>query len=155
MIDLYVDADACPVKEEVYRVAGRYGLYVFVVANSRLRVPKGAGVELVVVDGGLDAADDWIADRVRQGDVAITADIPLAARCLEAGARVLRSDGRPFTVDSIGPALATRELRSELRESGLATGGPPPLSQRDRSRFLSALDRLVSEGLREASEAKI
>ncbi len=149
MIDLYVDADACPVKDEVYRVAGRYGLYVFVVANSRIHVPKGAGVEMVVVDDGLDAADDWIADRVRQGDVAITADIPLAARCLEAGARVLGSDGRPFTIESIGSALATRELRSELRESGLATGGPPPLSQRDRSRFLSALDRLVSEGLRE------
>ena len=150
MIDIYVDADACPVKDEVYQVAARHGIYVFLVANSRMRVPEGAGVEMVVVEDGPDVADDWIAEHIQRADVAITADIPLAARCLAVGARVLGTSGEPFTEDSIGSALAVRELKSELRESGLAGGGPPPLSSRDRSRFANRLDALVRQGLAEA-----
>ncbi len=149
MIKILVDADACPVKDEVYVVATRYGLSVALVANSRMHVPSGLGAELVVVDGGLDAADDWIAEHARPGDVVVTADIPLAARCLAAGARVLGNDGRPFTEDSIGGALATRELKSQLREMGIASGGPRSLSPKDRSRFLSKLDQLVQLGLRD------
>jgi uncharacterized protein YaiI (UPF0178 family) len=148
-IEIFVDADACPVKDEVYVVATRYGLPVTLVANARMYVPPGMGAELVVVEGSPDAADDWIADRVQPGDVVVTADIPLAARCLAAGARVLGSDGRPFTEDSIGGALATRELMSHLRGAGLAAGGPRALSQKDRSRFLSQLDLLVQRSLRE------
>lgn len=147
MIDIYVDADACPVKDEIYQVAARHGIYVFLVANSRMRVPAGAGVEMVVVPDGPDVADDWIAEHIRAGDVAITADIPLAARCLDAGARVLGTHGDPFTEDSIGSALAVRDLKSELRESGLAGGGPPPLSGRDRSRFANRLEQLVQQSL--------
>jgi hypothetical protein len=147
MIDIYVDADACPVKDEVYQVAARHDVTVRLVANAPLRVPAGAGVELIVVDAGPDAADDFIAANIQRDDVAVTADIPLAARCLEAGARVLGTNGEPFSEDSIGGALATRALKSELRSSGLATGGPPPLSPRDRSRFLSRLDQLVVRGL--------
>ncbi|MFP6607195.1 MAG: YaiI/YqxD family protein [Myxococcota bacterium] len=149
MLETFVDADACPVKDEVYDVASRHGIYVFIVANARMRVPEGAGVEMVLVEDGPDAADDWIAEHIRPADVAVTADIPLAARCLEAGARVLGTHGQPFTEDSIGAALATRDLKAELRESGLVGGGPPPLSQRDRSRFAASLDRLVQQGISE------
>jgi len=147
VLEIYVDADACPVKEEVYEVAARYGVYVFLVANARMRVPEGAGVEMVVVDEGPDAADDWIAEHIRPADVAITADIPLAARCLEAGARVLGTNGEPFSQDSIGHALATRDLKAELRESGWSGGGPPALSARDRSRFAQRLDQFVQQGI--------
>ena len=147
MLEIFVDADACPVKEEIYEVAARYGVYVFIVANARLRVPQGAGVEMVVVDDGPDAADDWIAEHIRPADVAITADIPLAARCLDAGARVLGTNGEPFTEDSIGPALATRDLKTELRETGWSGGGPPALSARDRSRFAQRLDQFVQRGM--------
>ena len=149
MLEIFVDADACPVKDEVYDVASRHGIYVFIVANARMRVPEGAGVEMVLVEDGPDAADDWIAEHIRPADVAVTADIPLAARCLEAGARVLGTHGQPFTEDSIGAALATRDLKADLRESGLIGGGPPPLSQRDRSRFAASLDRLVQQGMSE------
>ncbi len=149
MIEIFVDGDACPVKDEVYAVATRLGVPVALVANSRMHVPHGFGVEMIVVDEGPDAADDWIAAHVRTGDVVVTADIPLAARCLERGARVLGNDGRPFTEDSIGGALATRELKSHLRESGIASGGPQPLSNKERSRFSSKLDELVQRGLRE------
>ena len=137
-------------KDEVYAVATRLGVSVALVANSRMHVPHGFGVEMIVVDDAPDAADDWIAAHVRTGDVVVTADIPLAARCLEAGARVLGSDGRPFSEDSIGGALATRELKSHLRESGIASGGPRPLSQKERSSFSSKLDELVQRGLRES-----
>lgn len=150
MLALLVDADACPVKDEVYVVATRYRVPVALVANSRMYVPEGFGVQMVVVDGSPDAADDWIAENARPGDVVVTADIPLASRCLAAGARVLGTNGRPFTEDSIGGALATRELKSQLREMGLQSGGPRPLSPKDRSRFLSKLDELVQRGLREA-----
>jgi len=149
LIEIFVDGDACPVKDEVYAVATRLGVPVALVANSRMHVPHGFGVEMIVVDEGPDAADDWIAAHARTGDVVVTADIPLAARCLERGARVLGNDGRPFTEDSIGGALATRELKSHLRESGIASGGPRPLSNKERSRFSSKLDELVQRGLRE------
>jgi hypothetical protein len=144
-----VDADGCPVKDETYAVATRYGVPVTLVANSRIGFPPGCGIEMVVVDRGPDAADDWIAEHVRPGDVVVTADLPLAGRCLQAGARVLGTTGRVFSEDSIGDLLATRELKSQLRGAGIQSGGPPPVSARDRSRFLSKLDELVGRGLRE------
>ncbi len=149
MIAIFVDADACPVKDETYVVGTRYGLPIVLVANARMHVPEGFGVELVVVDQGPDAADDWIVENVRPGDVVVTADLPLAARCLEAGARALGTNGRPFTEDSIGDLLATRDLKAHLRETGVASGGPPPISAKDRSRFLSKLDELVNASLRD------
>jgi hypothetical protein len=148
-VKILVDGDACPVKDEVYVVSTRYGIHVVLVANSRLYAPSDFGVEMVVVDAGPDAADNWIAENARPGDVVVTSDIPLAARCLSAGAHVLGTNGRAFTEDSIGGALATRELMSHLRETGIASGGPRPISQKDRSRFLSTLDQLVQRGPRE------
>lgn len=152
-LEIFVDGDACPVKDEVYVVATRYGVPVVVVANARMFVPEELGVELVVVEAGADAADDWIADQVRPGDVVVTADIPLAARCLEAGARVVGPQGRAFTEDSIGDLRATRDLKERLRGAGVVTGGPPPLADRDRSRFLSRLDQIVQRGLRDGDGA--
>jgi len=149
VIAIFVDGDGCPVKDETYLVAARYGVQVALVANSRLRVPEGLDVEMILVDQGPDAADDWIAENVRPGDVVVTADIPLAARCLDAGARVLSTHGRVFSEDSIGNALATRELKSHLREAGMMSGGPPSMAAKDRSRFLSKLDELVQRGLRD------
>lgn len=143
MLDLYVDADACPVKSEVYRVAERYDLRVFVVANNWMRVPDDPMVELVMVADGLDVADDWIAERAGEGDIAITADIPLAARCIKNGARVLAPGGKPFTEESIGDVLATRNLMTELRETGEIQGGGRPFSKQDRSRFLQELDKAI------------
>lgn len=143
MIHIYIDADACPVKNEVYRVAGRYGLPVTVVANSWMRVPDDPLISIEVVDDGFDAADDWVAERAGPGDIVITADIPLAARCLEAGARVIGPTGRPFDTENIGAALATRELLADLRAGGEFAGGPPPLEKRDRSRFLQRLDEEI------------
>jgi uncharacterized protein YaiI (UPF0178 family) len=143
VLHVYVDADACPVKQEVYKVALRYRLDVTLVANSRMRVPGDGSVALVVVEGGFDAADDWIAERVQPDDIVITADIPLASRCLKAGARVIGSTGKPFTEAKIGDVLATRDLLTDLRGAGEITGGPPPLSQRDRSRFLQQFDEAV------------
>ena len=155
MIAIFVDADACPVKDEVYGVAARYDLRVFVVANAAMRVPPGAGAELVMVGRDFDAADDWIAANARGGDVVVTADILLAARCLESGARVLGTDGRPFTEESIGGAVASRALNQELRERGvLGSGGPRPLSEKDRSRFASRLDQLVVAGMREVAGSR-
>ena len=151
MISILVDGDACPVKEETYVVATRYSVSVTLVANSYLYVPEGMGVEMVVVDQGPDAADDWIAERVCPGDVVVTADLPLAARCLEAGARVLSTTGRKFEDASIANLLATRALKEYLRGAGMETGGPPPLSDKDRSRFASKLDELVQKSLREFS----
>ena len=143
MPGIFVDADACPVKQEIYRVARRYGVKVTLVADSWMRIPVEDGLELVVVDGDFDAADDWIVERVGAGDVVITADIPLASRCLKSRALVLGIKGREFTEDSIGDALAGRELMSELRDLGVATGGPAPFDKRDRSRFLQRLDEIV------------
>jgi uncharacterized protein YaiI (UPF0178 family) len=152
VIEIFVDGDACPVKDETYVVSTRYGVPVALVANSRIAVPDGFGVEMVVVSAGPDAADDWIAEHVRPGDVVVTADIPLAARCLERGARVLGTSGRVFSEDSIGGQLATRDLKANLREAGIVSGGPPPISGKDRSRFLSKLDELVQRSLREARD---
>lgn len=143
MLTVYVDADACPVKDEVYRVARRYAVRVAVVANAPLRVPADDLVGLVVRPG-FGAADDWIADQAGPGDVVVTADVPLAARCLARGARVLDPKGRPFTDNAIGTALATRDLMDGLRQAGVATGGPAPMTPKDRSRFLSKLDEAVN-----------
>ncbi len=143
MLTVLVDADACPVKEEVYRVARRYQMRVLVVANTPLRVPTQAGIELVVRTG-FGAADDWIAEQAGPGDIVVTADIPLAARCLQKEARVLDPKGRLFSEDDIGEALATRELMDQLRQGGTVTGGPAPMTPRDRSRFLSRLDEVVN-----------
>lgn len=148
MTEIFIDGDACPVKDEVYAVAARLGLAVVVVANQRIHIPRDLGVDMVVVEEGPDAADDWIAKEIRAGDVVITADIPLAARCLEGGAAVLGTNGREFTPDSIGSALATREIKASIRESGVITGGPPPLTRRDRSRFSNVLDRVVQTAMR-------
>ncbi|MGU3358783.1 YaiI/YqxD family protein [Methylobacterium sp. M6A4_1b] len=142
-IAVYIDADACPVKDETYRVAGRYGLHVYVVANSFLALPREPWIERVVVSDGFDAADDWIAERARPGAIVITSDVPLASRCVKAGAEVLAPTGKPFSESGIGMALATRNLMQDLREAGAITGGPKPFSTRDRSAFLGALDRTV------------
>ena len=140
---VYVDADACPVKDEIYRVAGRHGLKVFVVANSYFNVPRDPLVERMVVSDGFDAADDWIAERAGARDIVVTSDIPLASRCIKAGATVLGPTGKPFTEAGIGMALATRNLMQDLRAMGDVSGGPRPFSARDRSAFLQALDGAI------------
>jgi uncharacterized protein len=145
---LYIDADACPVKDEVYRVAERYALAVFVVSNSWIRIPKDPRLTSVVVDAGPDVADDWIAERAGPKDIVITADIPLAERALKAGAQAIHPNGRPFTPDSIGSALASRSIGEHLRSIGEVTGGPKPFANADRSRFLQALDQAVVKARR-------
>jgi uncharacterized protein YaiI (UPF0178 family) len=140
---IFVDADGCPVKSEALRVAGRYGVQVSVVANTRLSLPPGENVERVVVGSGLDAADDWIAARVTEGDIVISGDIPLASRCLERGARVIDFKGKELTPETIGDAMGSRELMAYLRESGVNTGGPAPFEKKDRSRFLHRLDEVI------------
>jgi len=151
-IEILVDADACPVKAEIYRVAERYGVKVFVVANSPIAVPPAQFIERIVVAAGSDAADDWIVARARRGSLVITADIPLASRSLKAEAEALAPNGRRFTQSSIGMALATRDLMDHLRSLGEASGGPKPFAPRDRSNFLSALDNAVTR-LRRAGHA--
>ena len=145
MTSIYIDADACPVKAEIYRVAERYGLKVFVVSNSYINVPRDPRHELVVVSDGFDAADNWIAERAGPGDIVITADIPLADRSLKKGAAAIGSTGVAFTASSIGMAMANRELMSNLRALGEVTGGPKPMAARDRSRFLSTLDETIQK----------
>jgi len=144
VLDIYIDADACPVKEETYRVAKRYGLKVYVVSNSGMRVPTAAWLEAVLIPAGSGIVDDWIAEHAQAGDIVITTDIPLADRCLKKGARVLAPKGYPFTEDSIGEALATRALMEELRQMGTVSGGPAPMTKQDRSRFLSRLDEVIN-----------
>ena len=144
---IYVDADACPVKAEAARVAERHGLPLVFVANAWMQVPRAPRVRVQVVSGAFDAADDWIAGQAGRDDIVITADIPLASRCLKLGARVLGPAGKPFTDDNIGNALATRELMADQRAYGVG-GGPPPFSSKDRSRFLEALERVVREARR-------
>jgi hypothetical protein len=143
-IRIFVDADACPVKPEIYRVAERYALHVFVVANSFMHVPRSDLIERVIVNEGPDVADDWIVERVTANDIVITADVPLAGRSVKKGATVIAPAGKPFTEDSIGMALATRDLLTDLRSAGAVTRGPPPLTRQDLSRFLSALDLAVT-----------
>lgn len=140
---IYLDADACPVKAETYRVAQRYAMKVLVVANDYLAVPNDPLFERVVVGKGFDAVDDWIAQRAGPGDVVVTADILLAGRCVGAGAAVIGPTGRRFTESSIGNAVADRNLMTHLRESGSITGGPRPMTPRDRSEFLQALDTAI------------
>ena len=147
-VSLYVDADACPVKDEVYRVADRYALPVFVVSNSWIRTPKDGRTTAVVVEAGPDIADDWIAERAGPGDVVITSDIPLAQRALSAGAQALHPSGRPFTADNIGASLASRAVGEHLRSLGEPTSGPKPFAPADRSRFLQALDTAVVKARR-------
>jgi uncharacterized protein len=142
-ITIYVDADACPVKAETYRVAGRHGIKVFVVSNSFIAVPREALIERVIVGSGPDAADDWIAERASRGAIVITSDVPLAHRCITAGAEVIEPAGRVLTEASIGMALATRNLLQDLRSAGQITGGPKPFQPRDRSNFLSTLDLAI------------
>ena len=148
MMEIYVDADACPVKDEVFRVAKRYGFKVWLVSNTGIRIPKDIFVEMVVVKDHFDAADDWIAENIHENDIAVSADIPLASRCLKNGARVIDPKGRVLTKETIGDALANRELSAYLRDMGNNTGGPAPYAKRDRSRFLQHLDGLIQAVLR-------
>jgi uncharacterized protein YaiI (UPF0178 family) len=143
LLHIFIDADACPVKTEVFRVAARYGLKVTLVANSRMRIPEDDRIKLEVVGGGMDEADDWIVAQVKPYDIVVTADIPLASRCIAADAYVIGSTGQQFTKSNIGQAVATRDLLSELRGAGEITGGPPPFKDRDRSRFLQKLDEVI------------
>ncbi len=142
-IRIFVDADACPVKEEIYKVAFRLDVPVSIVANDYMRVPRHPLVERVVVGSGFDAADDWIAERAGPASLVVTGDILLADRCLKAGATVIGPNGKPFTTSSIGAAIATRAILADLRAGGDAVGGPPPFAKSDRSRFLSALDEAL------------
>ncbi|MFO1038931.1 MAG: YaiI/YqxD family protein [Geminicoccaceae bacterium] len=143
MDTVYIDGDACPVREEAYRVALRYGWRVRVVTNRWLRIPDSPLIERITVTEGLDKADDWIAEAAGRGDVVVTADVPLAARCVKAGAQVVAPSGRPFTPDSIGADLAVRNLMADLREAGEIRGGGRPFTKNDRSRFLQALDNAI------------
>ena len=147
---IYVDADACPVKQDVCKVAKRYGLAVTFVSNARMGIPDPGISTLVVVDGGFDAADDWIVGQVLTDDIVVTADIPLAHRCIGKHARVIGPTGRPFTEENIGQAMAMRALMSDLREAGNITGGPPPFQKKDRSRFLHHLDQMIQAFNRES-----
>ena len=151
MPEVFVDADGCPVKKEIYLVAGRHGLDVTLVSNSRMQVPDEGWIRLVVVSGGFDAADDWIVEHASAGDIVVTADIPLADRCLKKDVRALTPTGKVFTQDSIGEAMAGRELLSYLREMGTVTGGPAPFAPKDRSRFLHELDQLIKDALKGAA----
>jgi len=149
MLEIYVDADACPVKDETVRVAQRHGLKVFMVSDGGVRPHPDPMVQIVVVTQGADAADDWIAEHVGPGDIVITSDIPLADRCIKAGSRAMRPNGEAFTEDAIGMTLATRDLMTGLRETGQITGGPRPYSKQDRSQFLNTLETQVQAAKRE------
>jgi uncharacterized protein YaiI (UPF0178 family) len=150
MLEIYVDGDACPVKAEVLRVAERHQLTVHLVSNAWLRIGDGPRINRVVVSEGPDAADDWIAEHIGPGDIAVTGDIPLAARCLDAGAAVIGPTGKPFTKDNIGPALAMRDLTAHLRDTGEMRGGGPSFTKQDRSRFLGALENTIQAIRRKA-----
>ena len=144
-IQIFIDADACPVKDEIYKVAGRYGLKTWVVSNSFIQIPQSPLVARMIVDAGPDVADDWIAENIGPGDVAITNDIPLAERVLKAGGHAVAPNGKPFTENSIGSAIAQRALMEQLRSTGDILGGPKPFDRNDRSRFLQALDEVIQK----------
>lgn len=150
MVNILIDADACPVKEEVFRVAARYDVEVYLVSNQWLRLDVGPRVHKVVVSDGFDAADDWIAEKAEEHDIIITGDIPLASRCLDKGASVLGHNGKAFTDDNIGMALSMRTLNQDLRDMGTIKGSNKPFDKRDRSRFLSALDEMVQKVTRQS-----
>jgi uncharacterized protein YaiI (UPF0178 family) len=150
---IYVDADACPVKDEIYRVAARHSLPVSVIAGNFIRVPEDPLIERIAAGSGMDAADDWIAERAGKGDIVITSDVPLASRCVKAGAAVIAPNGKPFTEQSIGMTLAVRNLMTDLRSSGEVTGGPRSFAPRDRSAFLSALDQTIRRIQRDQAKA--
>ncbi|MCC0006588.1 MAG: YaiI/YqxD family protein [Hyphomicrobiaceae bacterium] len=145
MTAIYVDADACPVKEEAAKVAARHGLAIHFVSNAWMRLPEGPNVNRVMVQDGPDAADNWIAEKIARVDIAVTADIPLASRCLKAGAKVIGPTGRPFTDANIGTALAMRDLQQHLRETGESKGYNASFTRQDRSRFLQALEQAVQD----------
>jgi uncharacterized protein len=142
-LQIFIDADACPVKEEAARVAARHGLVIHYVSNSHMRLPNGSNVKRVVVAEGADAADNWIAETVAANDIVVTADIPLASRAIKSGAKVLAHTGKPFTEDSIGMALAMRELMAQLRETGDVRGNNPVFTPADRSQFLQGLENII------------
>jgi uncharacterized protein YaiI (UPF0178 family) len=146
---IFIDADACPVKDEVYRVAQRYGLMTTVVSNSFIQIPRSALIARMIVDAGPDVADDWIAGECRAGDIVVTNDIPLADRVLKAGGAAIAPNGRAFTADSIGAALAARAVAEHIRSTGEMTGGPKPFAAADRSKFLQALDQAVVKARRQ------
>ena len=149
MVNIYVDADACPVKDETIRVAARHGLKTYLVSDGGIRPNQNPLVEIVIVEQGPDAADGWIADHIQKADICITNDIPLAARCLERGALALKPNGELYTENGIGMALANRDLMQGLRESGEITGGPRPFSKSDRSEFLNRLETTVQAAKRQ------
>jgi len=149
MLEIYIDADACPVKDETIKVAERHKMRVIMVCDGGIRPHPSPLVDVVVVASGADAADDWIAERIGAGDIVITNDIPLADRCIKAGARVLRPNGQAISEDAIGMVLATRDLMTDLRETGTITGGPRPFSKQDRSQFLNVLETMVQAVKRE------
>ncbi len=153
MVDIYVDADACPVKDETLCVAARHGLKTYLVSDGGIRPRQSPLVELVIVAQGADAVDDWIAEQIQHADICITNDIPLAARCLERGALAIKPNGQPFTENGIGMALANRELMQGLRERGEITGGPRPFSKADRSAFLNRLETTVQAAKRQSDRA--
>ncbi|MDO8380421.1 MAG: YaiI/YqxD family protein [Pseudomonadota bacterium] len=144
-IEIFIDADACPVKDEIYKVAQRYGLKTWVVSNAFMMIPKSPMIARVIVDAGPDVADDWIAEHVAPGDVVVTNDIPLAERVLQAHGHAVTPNGKPFTADSIGQAIANRALMEQLRSTGDILGGPKPFDRNDRSRFLQALDEIIQK----------
>ena len=148
MVEIYIDADACPVKDETLRVAARHGLKTYLVCDGGIRPARDPLVELVIVSQGADAADDWIADHIQAADICVTNDIPLAARCLERGALAIKPNGEPFTDNSIGMALANRDLMQGLRDSGEITGGPRPFNKSDRSQFLNRLETTIQAATR-------
>ena len=149
MTEIYIDADACPVKEEILKVADRHDLMVHMVSDGGIRPYANPKVRVVIVTQGADAADDWIVDHIQPGDISITNDIPLADRILKKGAGAIRPNGQAFREDSIGMVLATRNLMADLRETGTVTGGPAPFSKQDRSRFLQALEKAIQAGLQQ------
>lgn len=149
-MEIYVDGDACPVKDEVLRVAGRHEIMLHLVSNQWLRVAEGPLVQRVVVAQGADAADDWIVEHIAAGDICVTSDIPLASRCIDKGAQVLRPNGKAFTEEGIGMTLATRDLMTHLRETGEMTGGGPPFTKHDRSNFLQTLEQIIQALKRQA-----